>query len=65
MAELEQHEGGYCIQGYSCPLAAVAQDHPEVCQLAEALLTELVGVPIQEQCDHGEPLHCRFVILSG
>ncbi|HLG63417.1 MAG TPA: ArsR family transcriptional regulator [Ktedonosporobacter sp.] len=64
MAELERSNGGYCIQGYKCPLAIAAQEHPEVCRLAESLLTELVGVPLQEQCEHGETPRCRFVVSS-
>lgn len=65
MAELERVNGDYCIQGYSCPLAAVAQDHPAVCRLAESLLTELVKAPVQEQCEHGKTLHCRFVVSAS
>src|SRR6266567_1216094 len=62
MAELESCDGTYCIRGYSCPLAAAVPGHPEVCHLAEALLTELVGVPLQEHCDRSEPLRCCFVV---
>jgi predicted ArsR family transcriptional regulator len=62
MAELELCEGTYAIHGYSCPLAAAVPGHPEVCQLAETLLTELVGVPVHEQCENGETLHCCFVV---
>src|SRR6266571_976823 len=64
MAELEKYEGTYRILGYSCPLAAAVPGHPEVCRLAETLLTELVGVPIQERCDRSEPLRCRFEVAS-
>src|SRR5207245_2951286 len=62
LAELERRDGTYVIQGYSCPLAAVVPGHPEVCRLAASLLTELVGMPIQEQCDRGEKVGCRFVV---
>lgn len=62
MAELERSNGDYCIQGYRCPLAIAAQEHPEVCHLAESLLTELVRVPVQGHCEHGGTLRCRFVI---
>jgi predicted ArsR family transcriptional regulator len=46
LAELEQRNGSFYIHGYSCPLAAVVPGHPEVCRLAETLLTELVGQPV-------------------
>ncbi|MFL5626084.1 MAG: helix-turn-helix transcriptional regulator [Ktedonobacteraceae bacterium] len=62
MAELESCDGTYCIRGYSCPLAAAVPGHPQVCHLAEALLTELVGVPLQEHCDRSELLRCCFVV---
>ncbi|MFL5704380.1 MAG: hypothetical protein ACJ8AG_16310, partial [Ktedonobacteraceae bacterium] len=60
--ELERSDGISVIRGYSCPFAAVVSSHPEICQLAETLLTELVGVPVQQRCDrHGSP-HCSFVV---
>ena len=62
LAELEQHNGTYVIRGYSCPLAAVVPGHPEICRLTASLLTELVGMPVQEQCDRGEKVGCRFVV---
>jgi predicted ArsR family transcriptional regulator len=63
LAELESCDGQYCIRGYSCPLAAAVPGHPEVCRMAETLLTELVGVQLQERCERGEPMRCRFALL--
>ena len=51
-----------CIRGYRCPFAALVIEHPEVCGLAEALLTELVGVPMQNQCERAGSVPCRFVV---
>jgi predicted ArsR family transcriptional regulator len=65
LAQLEQHSGTSLIRGASCPLAAVVRDHPEVCRLAEALLTELIGVPVQEQCERSEKMKCCFVVSSS
>lgn len=62
MAEFEQHDGVCVVQGYSCPFAAFVPDHPEVCHLAETLLTTLIGVSVQEQCQRNETAHCRFVV---
>jgi predicted ArsR family transcriptional regulator len=64
LAELERHKGTYVIQGYSCPLAALVPGHPEICRLAASLLTELVGMPVQEQCDRDEKVGCCFVVLT-
>ncbi len=66
LAELEAQDGTLVIRGYSCPLATVTPGRPEVCELAEALLCELTGLPIQEYCDRGEQPRCRFELaLSG
>src|SRR5690349_16266810 len=51
VADLEETGDGVVIRGFSCPLAALVADHPEVCQLAEALLSEIVGVPVTERCE--------------
>lgn len=65
LAELEQQNGAYVIRGYRCPLAAVVPGHPEVCRLAESLLTELLGMPVQEQCDRGKKVSCCFVVPTS
>jgi predicted ArsR family transcriptional regulator len=65
LAELEEYDGVYTIRGYSCPLAALAPGHPEVCHLTETLLTELVDVPVQEHCDSCEQQRCRFVVQNA
>jgi predicted ArsR family transcriptional regulator len=62
LAELEACDGHSCIRGYRCPFAAVVPGHPEVCSLVETLLSELVGVPVQEQCERTGPVPCRFVV---
>lgn len=65
MAELEERgDTVLVIRGYSCPLAAAVPDHPEVCRLAESLLTELVGVPVHEHCDRGERPRCCFEVVT-
>jgi predicted ArsR family transcriptional regulator len=64
LAELEESDGGFVIRGYSCPLAGVAPEHPEVCQMAETLIAELAGVPVHERCDRDEKPRCCFEIAS-
>src|ERR671920_480178 len=51
LAELEERDGAVAIRGYSCPLAGVTPEHPEVCHLAEALVAEVAGVCVQEHCE--------------
>jgi predicted ArsR family transcriptional regulator len=65
LAELEERDGSFIIRSYSCPLAGVAPDHPEVCRMAETLLTELAGVPVYEHCDRGDRPRCCFEIAPA
>jgi predicted ArsR family transcriptional regulator len=65
LAELEERDGAVIIRGYSCPLAGVTADHPEVCRMAETLIAELAGVPVHERCDRGERPRCCFEIASN
>ena len=64
LAELEEEDGRMVIRGYSCPLAEVVPGHPEVCRLAESLLTELVGSSVSEHCDRSEPARCCFEVAQ-
>jgi predicted ArsR family transcriptional regulator len=65
LAELEERDGTVVIRGYSCPLAGITPDHPEVCRMAETLIAELAGVPVHERCDRGERPRCCFEIASN
>jgi predicted ArsR family transcriptional regulator len=62
LAELEERDGGLVIRGYGCPLAAVTPDHPEVCRMVEALITELAGVAVRERCERGSKPRCCFEV---
>ena len=66
IADLEETPDAVFIRGYSCPLAALVPDHPAVCQLAEALLGEIIGAPVREHCQKGDRPRCCFEIaLTG
>ncbi len=65
LAELEERDGAVVIRGYSCPLAGVTPEHPEVCRMAETLIAELAGVPVHEHCDRGERPRCCFEIAPA
>lgn len=60
LTEIEENDGAFVIRGYSCPLTGVTPDHPEVCRMAETLITELTGVPVHEHCDRGPKPRCCF-----
>lgn len=61
--EVEESVSHLYIRGNSCPLSSVVADRPEVCVLAEALLTEVIGVKVKENCDRaGSRPHCCFEV---
>ena len=64
LAELEETGECYIIRGYSCPLAALVPNHPQVCKLAETLLKDFTGLPLQENCERDGSLNCTFVLNS-
>lgn len=64
LADYEEREDGFVIRGASCPLAAALPGHPEVCHLAETLLSEVIGVPVSECCQRGESPRCCFAVPS-
>lgn len=52
------------IRSEACPLAASVTEHPEVCQLAEALVAQIIGTKVQEQCHREGTPKCRFSIQA-
>jgi predicted ArsR family transcriptional regulator len=61
-ASLEEGEGGTIIRGCGCPLASTVARRPEICRAFEALLSEVVGVPVRQCCHHGERPSCCFEV---
>jgi predicted ArsR family transcriptional regulator len=60
--EPERNNGTIVLHCAECPLAAVAEGHPEVCLLMETALADVLGVPVQQRCQPGPPPRCRFEI---
>lgn len=60
LPEVQQNSCDYLIAGYGCPLAAVVATNPEVCLLAEALLSEVAGVQGHSECIYSPSPNCRF-----
>jgi predicted ArsR family transcriptional regulator len=53
-------DGAIAIRGFSCPLGAAVQGHPEVCTAVEAMLSDVIGVPVHECCERGDRPKCCF-----
>jgi predicted ArsR family transcriptional regulator len=63
-ARVEKENNKLVIRSESCPLATAVAEHPEVCRLAETLLSQVIGLEVQEQCDRNGPPRCRFEVLG-
>jgi predicted ArsR family transcriptional regulator len=61
-ATVEKERGTLTIRGKACPLAATVVEHPEACQLARALVMQIVGAPVVERCDREGTPRCAFEI---
>jgi len=63
-ARIEKEKGKFFIRSESCPLAAAVAEHPEVCRLAETLLSEIIGGEVRERCDRDGSPRCRFEVIG-
>ena len=63
-ARLEKEAGKIIIRSGSCPLSTAVAEHPEVCQLAESLLSEIIGAKVRERCDRTGTPKCAFAITE-
>lgn len=61
-ATVERVDGTDVIRGRGCPIAAATARHPEACLIAESLLSEIIGVPVNERCERGPDPSCCFEI---
>jgi len=50
------------IRSESCPFADAVAEHPEVCQLTESMIEEIVGKPVKEVCNRQALPQCCFEI---
>jgi predicted ArsR family transcriptional regulator len=64
-ARVEKENEKLVICSESCPLATAVAEHPEVCGLAETLLSEVIGLEVREECDREGSPRCRFEITGS
>src|SRR5918993_4615122 len=62
-ARIEKENGKIYIRSEGCPLAAAVAEHPEVCGLAENLISEIIGMEVRERCDREGTPRCRFEVV--
>lgn len=64
--EWDKDEENYYIREITCPYFHVGQSHPEVCQLDQTIISNILNIPARKincilQGDH----HCAFVIPNN
>ena len=64
-ARVEKVDGHLLMRGGNCPLASSVSEHPEVCQLAESLLSEILKTTVNEKCDREGTPKCLFEISQS
>jgi predicted ArsR family transcriptional regulator len=64
-AKIVEEKDKILIKSEACPFAEAVSEHPEVCQVAEAMIEEIVGEPTKEVCDRTGLPKCRFAITPG
>jgi predicted ArsR family transcriptional regulator len=53
------------LRAYGCPLSSVVPKHPEVCQMLESALAEVIGAPVKECCEREGRPRCCFEVAFG
>ena len=64
-ARIVSRNGKIVIKSESCPFTESVVEHPEVCQIAEAMIEEIVGQPVKETCDRSGTPKCCFEITTS
>lgn len=47
-----------------CPFSDIVSEHPEICSLAEVLLSEITNSDVREHCERGKAPQCAFEVLA-
>ncbi len=61
---VESTNGGAVIRSFSCPLGRAVRQESCVCGVIAAFFAEVTGAQVEEQCDRGEKLFCKFVVTE-
>ena len=65
LTEVRPEDPDLVIQGYGCPLAAAAKDHPETCAAMESLVGQLIGAAVKQRCDRTGRPRCCFQVTPA
>jgi predicted ArsR family transcriptional regulator len=65
LAELDTSDHTIIVRGYDCPISSAVRSHPDACRVLESLLETVLGTPVEEHCDRGNPPRCCFAVPVG
>lgn len=58
--EVVDDDGSPRLRGWGCPLSVAVSRRPELCHAVETLVSEVVGSPMRQCCEHGARPRCCF-----
>lgn len=61
---VERTETGAVIRSYSCPLGRAVRQEPCACSTIAAFFATVTGAQVDERCERGERLRCKFVVTD-
>lgn len=62
----EKAEEGYIIHEHSCPYYHVGQDHPEVCNVDQTMISSILSVPVEQvSCVLGGGDQCTYLVKTN
>ena len=61
-AVVEREGNKIRIRSEGCPFSDAVAEHPEVCRMTEAMIEEIIGLPVTEFCDRENNPKCCFEI---
>ncbi|HEX8263993.1 MAG TPA: ArsR family transcriptional regulator [Pyrinomonadaceae bacterium] len=65
-SRIEKEDDKLLIRSNSgCPFSEVVSEHPEICRLAEVLLSEITGSEVRETCERGTSPQCAFEVMAS
>jgi predicted ArsR family transcriptional regulator len=62
LAELGQRDRQAFVIGFGCPFSEIVNRRPKLCLIVQALVGELLGREVREQCQRGERSKCCFLV---
>ena len=62
-AEYQKQEGQFVLHMFSCPYLKLVQQHPEICLVGQALISEALSLPFERiTCFFDGDAHCTFTL---